>query len=339
MDVALLSDLLGIEDLDRRLHLIERRLTSTVAVAGPAVANPSLRVTLGGGKRLRPALVVAGAALGDVFDEAVIASAAAIELVQVGSLVHDDLFDRAATRRGVPTINAVEGDDVALMSGDYLLARAGAEAASAGTSVAADIAATVAILCVGQLTETNDLFNVDRTVTGYLKSIDGKTAELFAASCRVGAYCAALDDATVRALGAFGRSFGMAFQVLDDVLDLVADPERFGKPVGIDLTAGVYSLPVLYELAGREGPELRSLLARGKPTDLVVAMRLLGSGEGIVAAIRDARRHARAAVDALGTLDLPVDGLRTFPDAYLDWALDFFGVPQLVDISADAPWH
>lgn len=328
------ADVVGVPDLLQWLHRIERRLTLDVSSTVPMLAAPSLRVTLGGGKRLWPALVVATSALGSAPDEAVIAAAAAVELVQVGSLVHDDLFDKAATRRGVATINAVEGDDVALMSGAFLLARAGVEAAAAGPIVAADIAATVAALCVGQLTETNDSFNVDRTVPAYLTSINGKTAELFAASCRVGAYCAGLDDATVTALGAFGRAYGMAFQVLDDVLDLVADPERLGKPVGIDLVAGVYSLPVLHELAGRNGAELRALLTRGSSTDLAVAMRVLQGGDGVVDAVRQARRYARDAADALAGVGVPVDGLRRFPDAYLDWALDHFGAPHLVAITA-----
>ena len=132
-------DLLEIPELDARLDSVDDHLIRTCSVGSPEIATSSSRMVAAGGKRLRPALTVATANLDQVFNPQVVAAAAAVELVQVGSLVHDDIFDAALTRRGTPTINAVEGPDEALLAGTYLLARAAAEAAlklDPGSSVA-----------------------------------------------------------------------------------------------------------------------------------------------------------------------------------------------------------
>ena len=194
--------------------------------------------------------------LGKTFDHRVIAAAVAVELVQVGSLVHDDIFDDAKTRRGTPTINAVEGQNEAVLAGTYLMARAAAEAAAAGQQVASDVARTVALLCVGQTTETQHLFDIGQEIERYLFTIEAKTAALFACSCRVGAICAALPNEYANGFGEFGRNFGMAFQLIDDVLDLIGDPHRLGKPVGADLRSGVLTMPALLELAQTSGGDL-----------------------------------------------------------------------------------
>ena len=180
-------DLLGSSDLPEHLETVSDRLAATCTVGAPDLTIPCLRVVAGGGKRLRPALTIAVADVEQVFDSRVVAAAVAVELVQVGSLVHDDIFDEAETRRGTPTINAVEGQKQALLAGTYLMARAAAEAAGAGQHVASDVARTVAQLCVGQATETQHLFDIDQDVDRYLFTIEAKTAALFACSCRVGA--------------------------------------------------------------------------------------------------------------------------------------------------------
>ena len=230
---------------------------ASCTVGAPDLTIPCLRVVAGGGKRLRPALTIAVADIGRVFDPHVVAAAVAVELVQVGSLVHDDIFDEAETRRGTPTINAVEGQNQALLAGTFLMARAAAEAATAGQQVASDVARTVALLCVGQATETQHLFDIDQEIDRYLFTIEAKTAALFACSCRVGALSAGLPTDHVASFGEFGRNFGMAFQLIDDVLDLIGDPERLGKPVGVDLRSGVLTMPALLELARPAAGDLR----------------------------------------------------------------------------------
>jgi geranylgeranyl pyrophosphate synthase len=261
--------------------------------------------------------------LGKAFDPSVVAAAVAVELVQVGSLVHDDIFDHAETRRGTPTINAVEGQNQALLAGTYLMARAAAEAATAGQQVAFDVARTVALLCVGQTTETQHLFDIDQEVDRYLFTIEAKTAALFACSCRVGALSAGFPDEHVNRFGEFGRNFGMAFQLIDDVLDLIGDPDQLGKPVGADMRSGVLTMPTLLELAQPNAGDLRALLLRRKPADLEQASRMIVNSGRIDEVIDVARGYAAEAAEAIA--DVPgASNLSRFPPSYLDWALEEF---------------
>lgn len=316
-------DLLTSSDLPERLETVSDRLAATCMVGAPDLTIPCLRVVAGGGKRLRPALTIAVADVGQVFDSRVVAAAVAVELVQVGSLVHDDIFDEAETRRGTPTINAVEGQNQALLAGTYLMARAAAEAAAAGQHVASDVARTVALLCVGQATETHHLFDIDQEVDRYLFTIEAKTAALFACSCRVGALSAELPDEHVNSFGEFGKSFGMAFQLIDDIFDLIGDPDRLGKPVGTDMRSGVLTLPVLLELAQPRGGDLRALLLRRHTADLEQASRMIVNSGRIDDVIELARQYAEEAAAAIA--ELPgANHLSRFPPSYVDWALEQF---------------
>lgn len=316
-------DFLGPSDLAEHLETVSDRLAATCAVGAPDLTTPCLRVLGGGGKRLRPALTIAVADVGKVFDPRVVSAAVAVELVQVGSLVHDDIFDEAETRRGIPTVNAVEGQNQALLAGNYLMARAGAEAAAAGQQVASDVAHTVALLCVGQATETQHLFDIGQEIDRYLFTIEAKTAALFACSCRVGALSANLPDEHVNRFGEFGKNFGMAFQLIDDVLDLIGDPDRLGKPVGTDMRSGVLTMPVLQELAQHNGGDLRALLLRRQPADLAQASRMIVDSGRIDDVIEVARQYADEAVAAIAEVPRATHLFR-FPPSYIDWALEQF---------------
>ncbi|MDY7102812.1 MAG: polyprenyl synthetase family protein [Actinomycetota bacterium] len=331
MDVLTLGELLDLGDLPDRLGRVESRLAEVLQSDVGAISDPSLRVTQAGGKRLRPILALAAAASFDRFDDRVVAGATAVELVHVGSLVHDDVFDRALRRRGVPTVNAVEGESRAVMVGDYLLARAGEEAARVSAEVAATLAWTITQLCLGQHLETVDVGDLDRSVERYTRSIRGKTASLLAASCRIGVQSADGDEAASEAMARYGDAFGMAFQILDDVLDLTSTEEAMGKPVGNDLRSGVYTLPVLVALDGPDGEELRALLddvALGDRNGSVEprlgrAVELVRASEGVDAALAEVDRHCAVAVGALDALgDGPVaTGLRDLPERYRQWVL------------------
>jgi len=319
-----LARLLAIDDLADRLDIVESRLSEALLVDDSALGVPSARMASAGGKRLRPVLVIAAAATRDVFDNRVVAGCAAVELVQVGSLVHDDIFDKAATRRGVPTINHTDGDSSAILAGDYILARAGVQAAKVSSEAARLLAATIVELCIGQHQETHQLDDLDRTVTQHLASIEAKTAALFDVSARIGALAAGLEPEHVEALGRFGRSFGMAFQIIDDVLDLIADPVLLGKPVGSDLRAGVYTLPVLTALESDRGPQLAEILSG--PVDETrsrEASEIVRQGTGVEHALSIALDHEANAMSALdGLPDHPtVEGLRALPMEYRIWAL------------------
>ena len=194
----------------------------------------------------------------------VISGAVSVELVHLGSLYHDDVMDDATTRRTVESVNARWGNLKAILAGDYLLARASEIAASLGTEVAGLLAATIARLCEGQVLELQHTFDVGRTEEAYLASIDGKTASLLATACRIGGIVAELPRPVIEQLTHFGHSYGMAFQIVDDILDVVATDEQLGKPSGHDLVEGVYTLPVLRVLAagGPDADRLGELLGR-----------------------------------------------------------------------------
>jgi heptaprenyl diphosphate synthase len=157
----------------------------------------------------------------------------------------------------------------------------------------------------------------------YLFTIEAKTAALFACSCRVGALCAALPDEHVNRFGEFERTFGMAFQLIDDVLDLIGDPDRLGKPVGAKMRSGVLTMPALLELADPSGGDLRALLLRRHSTDLAQASRMIVNSGRIEEVIEVARRYATESAQAIAQIPDASELLR-FPSSYLDWALEEF---------------
>ena len=309
------------EDLAR----LEAELTGSVSSSDPFLTQIATHLISAGGKRVRPGFTIAAAATALAVDapasQDAITGGVAVELVHLGSLYHDDVMDEADVRRTVDSVNARWGNLKAILAGDYLLARASELAASLGVEVAGLLANTIGRLCEGQLLELQHSFSVDRTEELYLRSIDGKTASLLGAACRIGGLVAELPREHTDALTTFGYSYGMAFQIVDDVLDLVSTEAEMGKPTGHDLEEGVYTLPVLLTLAGPGGDELRSLL--GGPVDAVTrdtAAAVVRDGSGIEQAIARARGYADSGRDALAILpDSPgVVGLTAAADYLLD---------------------
>ena len=324
MRTSQLASLFGVPDLGRRLDAVEERVRTVLINGGTDLGSPSWRVASAGGKRLRPLLTIVCAELGGVFDDKVIDGAASIELVQVGSLIHDDLFDVALSRRGAPTINAVEGDGHALLAGNWVLAAASQLAISVSAPAASLLAEAVARLCVGQLVEFEELSNLDRSIASHLNSIRGKTAALFEAACRMGAICADLDVEQQHALARFGDAFGMSFQVVDDLLDLVGDPVKLGKPVGVDLLAGVYTYPIISALHGENASLLRSLVESPSGANLEEVARIVARSGGIDAShtlIDQFDAVARQAAAELPHSTISA-GMQRFPSEYSRWALD-----------------
>lgn len=262
-----------------------------------------------GGKRIRPMLTLAAASAGsaacDGVSDDVVQGAVSVELVHLGSLYHDDVIDGASTRRGVASVNARWGNLVAIVAGDFLLARASEIAASLGTEVAGLLAATIGRLCEGEVAELQHAFNPNRPESAYLTAIAGKTASLMATSCRIGALTVGADREPVEALTRFGEAFGMTFQIWDDVLDLISTDQALGKPAGHDLVEGIYTLPVIRALAAPSvGAELRSLL--GAPLDGPTrdkARDLIQSADAVLASVAVARRYADDAAAALAPLE------------------------------------
>ncbi|HYH51297.1 MAG TPA: polyprenyl synthetase family protein [Acidimicrobiia bacterium] len=297
-----LAPLLSLPHLEDDLARVEKALLANVRTGDPFLAEVASHLITAGGKRLRPALAVAvGELAGGPADDDVVMGAVAVELVHLGSLYHDDVMDEARTRRNVDSVNARWGNLVAILAGDFLLARASEIAASLGTEVAGLLAATIGKLCEGQVRELAQTFDVTRSEESYLTSIAGKTAALMATACRVGAITAGIDRPGVEALTAYGERVGMVFQIVDDILDVVATDEELGKPAGNDLVEGVYTLPVIRALAAEESSAtLRKLLGSPLgPAQVEEARTIIRSNGAVGAAVDVARRYAAESVEAL----------------------------------------
>lgn len=244
--------LLGLPGLAEDLALVESELAQYVTSDDPMLTEVASHLLKAGGKRLRPALALISGRLVDGEKRATTAvrkAAAAVELVHLGSLYHDDVMDEATTRRNVESVNSRWGNLVAILAGDFLLAKASEIAAELGTEASALLARTIGSLCEGQVRELQSAFDPKRTVEAYLSSIHGKTASLLGASCRIGAIAADLDRSQIEDLTVYGENLGMVFQIVDDLLDLTATDEALGKPACNDLREGVYTLPILVALA------------------------------------------------------------------------------------------
>jgi heptaprenyl diphosphate synthase len=260
-----------------------------------------------GGKRLRPAFAVAVGAIqtGLPVPDGVVRGGVAVELVQVGSLYHDDVMDEAEMRRGVESVNARWGNLRAILAGDFLLAKASEIAASLGVEVASLLAATIGSLCEGQVRELQTTFSPTRTEEQYLSAIAGKTASLFAAAARIGAIVADMPRRQIEGITLYGHRFGMAFQIVDDVLDVVASDEQLGKPSGQDLAEGIYTLPVIRALRRGDAvaAELRDLLGRPLESAEVERARKLVRADGAIEeSLALARGYCDDAIDALAPL-------------------------------------
>lgn len=288
------SPLLALPNAEANAKRIETFLLDAVRIDGDAyLTEIASHLITAGGKRQRPHFTVAAAAAGladgVLVDDDVVRGGVAVELVQVGSLYHDDVMDEAQIRRQVPSVNARWGNLRAILAGDFLLARASEIAASLGTEVAGLLAHTIGELCKGQVAELQTLYDINRTEAQYYPSIAGKTASLFAAATRIGGIVADYDRAVIDRLTEFGRLYGMAFQVIDDILDVIATDEQLGKPAGKDMIEGVYSLPVIKTLASANGDELRRLLKDGlAEADRHAAIECVRMGPGVDQALETA---------------------------------------------------
>jgi geranylgeranyl pyrophosphate synthase len=241
---------------------LEARLDALAGSHGALLAEHAGATIRAGGKRLRPLLVFLAAGELDRDDDGVLRAAVAVELIHSATLVHDDVLDAAALRRGRPTVVAAAGRAIATATGDLLFSRAFAELAANGrTDEIRVLSDASSALAEGELLQREDAWNVDVAHERYLHRCDLKTARLFQAACRLGA----LDGGgPAEELGEFGRRIGLAFQLLDDVLDVSGPAERTGKHRGTDLLDGTVTLPLI--LARERDPQLAALDLRGVGT-------------------------------------------------------------------------
>jgi heptaprenyl diphosphate synthase len=302
---------------------IEAALHAAVRTSDPYLDEIASHLIVAGGKRLRPVLTVVSAQVaGGPSSDAAVQGGISCELVQTGSLYHDDVIDESYSRRGVETVNAKWGNLQAILAGDFLLSRASEIAASLGADVASLLARTIGRLCEGEIEQLRHTYNSARPEASYVSSIGGKTAALFATAARIGGIVGGLERDHVEALTDFGHAYGMVFQIVDDILDITSTEEVLGKPVGHDLVEGVYTLPVLRTLqaGGVAAAELLALL--GKPLEVAErdkALEIVRANCGIQSARTTATEWANRAVAHLAALpDTPATAaLRAAPHALL----------------------
>jgi geranylgeranyl pyrophosphate synthase len=290
----------GGDGLRERMLRTERHLERVTAEAGDPLASYATATVLAGGKRLRPLLVVLAAeSAGGPLDtaegeESIVRAAVAVELVHSATLVHDDVIDGAQLRRGRPSVAAAAGRKLAIATGDLLFSRAFAELARNGDDIQLRaLSDASSALAEGELLQREDAYAAHVAVARYLRRCELKTAALFEAACRLGALVAVEGSpALAEELGAFARRIGLAFQLLDDVLDVSGPVERTGKARGTDLLDGTVTLPLI--LARERDPELAALhLAslRGPEQAEQLCDRIAATG-----ALDEARERALALV-------------------------------------------
>lgn len=259
-----------------------------------------------GGKRLRPALLLVAAELGSHEDPRLLQAAAAVELLHNATLYHDDVMDRAPSRRGAASVNVLWGNELATLAGTYLFGRACALLSELGDVPNQCFSQASVDLCTGQLLEMENAFNLSLTEDEHLGILIRKTATLFVLPCRLGSYLGGLSPIDDAALVDYGRHLGLAFQLADDALDLAGEASQMGKATGTDLREGVYSLPVLRVLCQETpaGKELNALLRQAclSSEDMQRALDLIRRSEAVAETLTLARAHAEQAQESLDGL-------------------------------------
>jgi len=253
--------------LPARMSQVEDRLAELSAGYGPRLGEEAKATLTAGGKRLRPILVLMAA--GEGAGDRPVRVASAVEMVHMATLVHDDVLDGAPVRRGRPTVVARAGRDRAVGVGDLLFSRAFAElAVDGGEAEVAELSSASVALALGELAQRHDAFDTSITEERYLDRCSLKTARLFESACRLGRISSGRPG--TEDLASFGREIGLAFQLLDDVLDVTGPPERTGKARGTDLLDGTVTLPLI--LARRLDRGLESAELRGLDQDSAEAL-------------------------------------------------------------------
>ncbi|MET9531570.1 MULTISPECIES: polyprenyl synthetase family protein [unclassified Streptomyces] len=266
-------------DVQAGLAAVEAGLLDATKSEVPFITEAAQHLVRAGGKRFRPLLVMLAAQFGDPYAPGVVPSAVVVELTHLATLYHDDVMDEAEVRRGVDSANARWDNSVAVLTGDFLFARASHILADLGPEAVRIQAEAFERLVTGQILETAGPRDGRDPVSHYLDVIAGKTGSLIAVSGRFGAMMSGADESVVNILTQYGERLGTAFQLADDVLDIASDSHESGKTPGTDLREGIPTLPVL---------RLRAQAAEhGRPDDLALVELLSGD-------LTDDDRHAEA---------------------------------------------
>lgn len=303
-DTATLSRLFaGIQnDLDQVDVTFQERATS-----GLDILNSASMHALGSpGKRLRTALTLLSGKLNTYRFDKLLPLSVAFEMVHLATLIHDDIVDDALTRRGNPTVNAIWGNNIAILLGDYYFAKtAGLIADINDNRIDHLFSDTVATVCEGTIMEMMTAGRIDLTIKSYHEKISHKTACLIAACCKGGAIVSQASDQEINYLHAYGMNLGIAFQIIDDILDYTEDQATIGKPAGNDLRQGMVTLPLIYAL--QEHPQnghylvVQNLLngQTHREEDILSVVNWVVTGSGVQRSLADAYIYANKAREAL----------------------------------------
>lgn len=288
--------------VESALARVEERLATVAAGHGALLARHAGATIAAGGKRLRPLLALLAAGERAAAGEGAVRAAVAVELVHSATLVHDDVLDGSSLRRGRPTVWSSAGREVATATGDLLFSRAFAELAANGDVGQVEVLSEAgSALALGELMQRADAWSAEVTVERYMRRCELKTARLFEAACRLGAL---QSGSAGDELAVFGRHVGVAFQMLDDVLDVTGPPERTGKPRGADLLDGTVTLPLILarerdrELAAVDLREVDGEAAAARICDAIVATGALDEARARALEIAEAANVALPALPA-----------------------------------------
>ncbi len=293
-----------LEPVRPEMERVERLLSETLAGVEEPLSSV-LRRSLDGGKRVRPALVIL---VGRMFAPSTApfhSLAAAVAMLHTATLIHDDLLDEAPLRRGRQTLHTVWPAGATVLLGDYLLGQAVSLIAEVEhPRVLKVFAETLCTMCAGEMRHMSVSTGKRDLREDYYRSIEAKTASLFAASTEMAGILAGAEEPQIAALRRFGRELGMAFQIVDDVLDFIGDEARLGKPAGSDLRQGLITLPIICHLEIVEDDTSVSGVLSGQQDEEHVraAIEAVCSSGAIEASLAEARAHARRSQEPLETL-------------------------------------
>lgn len=302
-----LVDIFG--TLKRDIDFIERQLYKSIEGDDPLLSETSLHLLKAGGKRLRPVFVLLGAKFGEYDINKLQYIAVPLELIHSASLVHDDVIDDAALRRGKPTVKSKWDNKIAMYTGDYIYAKALMLVTELkNPDIHRTLAKALVQMSIGEMEQIRDFYNTNQSVRNYLLRIRRKTALLIAVSCQLGAIAAGVSKEHSRLLYQYGYNVGMAFQIRDDLLDLCGTEKAIGKPPGSDMRQGNITLPVIYTLQHSSNKE--KLLAEidtlrhqaDGDKDTSKAIEYIVNGPGIKMAEALADQFINKALDALDQL-------------------------------------
>lgn len=298
-------------EIEEELLVLEDDLRAVVDTKIRLIKKPLENMINSGGKRLRPAMVLAAARFGEYDFENIRSLAVSVELIHTATLIHDDIIDDSPLRRGIASIQSQLGKDIAVFAGDYLFCKAFELFASSDHfNMLRSVSKVMYQICEGELKQREDLFNTDLTFKEYLYRIRRKTAILFALSSEIGARASKAPTKTVRALHNYGINTGIAFQIADDLLDFISEDKKLGKPAGADIREGVITLPAIYALKYSEHREhLKHILSNRNinEDEINEAIEIIKKSGGIKYSESMAKRYVQKALNSIETLpEIPI---------------------------------